>query len=133
MAAPKVVHFATGNKKKLEEVRDGGAWSGCLHVALGGCLAASASRSASQCSLTHPALPPLPPQVVAILSAGQALPFQVDSVKVDLPELQVRAAVRMEGKGQARRRRRQQRRHQQRARGHTRPRPAAAGPAGCGA
>ncbi|KIY98646.1 nucleoside-triphosphate pyrophosphatase [Monoraphidium neglectum] len=42
---PAVVHFATGNKKKLEEV-------------------------------------------VAILGAGQKLPFTVDSVKIDLPELQ---------------------------------------------
>ncbi|KAI8475989.1 MAG: inosine triphosphate pyrophosphatase-like protein [Monoraphidium minutum] len=42
---PAVIHFATGNKKKLEEV-------------------------------------------VAILGAGQKLPFSVESVKIDLPELQ---------------------------------------------
>ncbi|GBF95268.1 inosine triphosphate pyrophosphatase [Raphidocelis subcapitata] len=42
---PATIHFATGNKKKLEEV-------------------------------------------VAILGAGQKLPFSVDSVKIDLPELQ---------------------------------------------
>lgn len=42
---PAVIHFATGNKKKLEEV-------------------------------------------VAILEAGQKLPFTVESVKIELPELQ---------------------------------------------
>jgi len=45
MSAPTVVHFATGNQKKLEEV-------------------------------------------VAILAAGQQLPFEVKAVKLDLPELQ---------------------------------------------
>lgn len=45
MAPPSKVFFATGNKKKLEEV-------------------------------------------IAILEAGQALPFSVESAKLDLPELQ---------------------------------------------
>lgn len=43
---PSTIHFATGNKKKLEEV-------------------------------------------VAILQSGQTLPFKVESVKLELPELQV--------------------------------------------
>lgn len=33
-------------------------------------------------------------QVVAILASGQALPFTVASVKLDLPELQVRLTLR---------------------------------------
>lgn len=45
MATPSTIHFATGNKKKLEEV-------------------------------------------VAILAAGQQLPFSVEPAKLDLPELQ---------------------------------------------
>lgn len=53
---PPVIHFATGNKKKLEEV-------------------------------------------VAILGAGGELPFRVDSVKLDLPELQVRQTGCDDGDG----------------------------------
>ena len=33
-------------------------------------------------------------QVVAILAAGQELPFRVDAVKLELPELQVRGSQR---------------------------------------
>jgi hypothetical protein len=77
-AAPLRVTFVTGNKKKLEEVR-----------ARAACDALTVQRS-----LLTPRrrrVPPaLPHQVVAILGTEHAHRFVLDSVSLDLPELQAR-------------------------------------------
>jgi hypothetical protein len=113
---PRVIHFATGNKKKLEEARRalpgrraGRASRSCFSRRSRARAAAKrfprpagAARRSIQlpgAARTHPGSPRPAPmhQVVAILEAGQKLPFSVDSVKIDLPELQARPGAARAG------------------------------------
>lgn len=71
MPVPDRILFVTGNRKKLEEVMS-------LVVAM--LLRMLTSASLQKCHY----------QVVAIIEAGQQLPFHIEGISADLPELQVR-------------------------------------------
>jgi inosine/xanthosine triphosphate pyrophosphatase family protein len=78
-APPTTIAFATGNKKKLEEVID----EPLLYR-----FNVAPQSPSTLASVMLTACSRAPVQVVAILAAGADLPFAVESVKLDLPELQ---------------------------------------------
>lgn len=90
-ATPPLIYFATGNKKKLEEVwrarydrwdRGTAQKQGVQFAAAAAALHLPAGPLSNKCG----GVPGM--QVVQILEAGHKLPFEVRPAAVDLPELQ---------------------------------------------
>jgi hypothetical protein len=92
---PSTIYFATGNKKKLEEVSSVSKHTLVLSRAVWR-LSVPDCAMLLHCAAVLLVLPLLlaclhpatPQQVVAILAAGHELPFIVEPAKLDLPELQ---------------------------------------------